>query len=171
MYAVVGCSDCSALWVVEGRPETTSCRRCGTRRQFATLRKFAETETAEAAKNVRSVMNQRRAGDEQSLDDFATMGDRVEEAGIDDETVLIAAGLDAEAVARAGERAETTAGTSLSKRAAVEEAIDRLDRPTESEIVAFAAEHGADRAYVERALAKLKRTGDVVESDGEYRTL
>jgi len=171
VYAVVGCSDCSALWVVEGRPETTSCPRCGTRRRFAKLRKFAETETADAAKNVRSAMQQRRAGDERDLDDFATMGDRLDEAGVDDETFLTGAGLDADEVAAAGERAESTARSSLSKREAVETAVERLDRPTEDEIVAFAAEHDADRAYVERALAKLKRAGELTESDGEYRRL
>jgi len=170
VYAVVGCSDCSALWVVAGRPETTSCPRCGTRRQFAKLRKFAETETADAAKNVRSAMQQRRAGDERDLDDFATMGDRAEESGVDDETFLTGAGLDADEVAAAGERAESTP-SSLSKREAVTAAVERLDHPTEDEIVAFAAEHGVDRAYVERALAKLQRAGEVTESDGEFRAL
>jgi hypothetical protein len=171
VYAVVGCSDCSALWVVAGRPETTSCPRCGTRRQFATLRKFAETESADAAKNVRSAMQQRRAGDERDLDDFATMGDRVDEAGVDDETFLTGAGLDADEVAAAGDRAGSTAASSLSKRETIERAVERLDHPTEDEIVAFAAEHGVDRAYVERALAKLQRAGEVTESDGEYRAL
>lgn len=171
MYAVVGCSDCSALWVVDGRPETTSCPRCGTRRQFEKLRKLAETETADAAKNVRSVMQQRRAGDDRELDDFATMGDRADEAGVDAETFLTAAGLDVEEVAAAGERAESTVRSSLSKHEAVEAAVERLDNPTEAEIVAFAAEHGVEEASVERTLAKLKRAGEVVESDGEYRAL
>lgn len=172
MYAVVGCTDCKALWVVGGRPETTSCPRCGTRRQFAKLKKFAETETAEAAKNVRSTMQQRRAGDDQDLDDFATLGERAMASGPDEAEFLTASGLDADAVAAAGERAAGTSnGESLSKRAAVERAIEKLDRPTEAEIATFAAEHGVERDYVKQALAKLERAGAVTETDGRYRSL
>jgi hypothetical protein len=170
MYAVVGCTDCAALWVVSGRPETTSCPRCGKRRQFAKLKKFAETETAEAAKNVRSTMVQRRAGDDQDLDDFATLEERAMASGPDEAEFLTASGLDADAVAAAGERAE--GGTeSLSKRAAVERAVEELDRPTEAEIAAFAADHGVERDYVERALEKLRRAGALTETGGRYRSL
>ncbi|MFC7176040.1 DUF5817 domain-containing protein [Halosegnis marinus] len=102
MYAVVGCSDCEALWVVSGRPETTSCPRCGARRRFAKLKKFAETEDADAAKNVRSAMVQRRAGYDGDLDDFATMGERAMDSGMDDGEFLTASGLDADEVADAG---------------------------------------------------------------------
>lgn len=172
MYAVVGCSNCGALWVVEGRPETTSCPRCGTRRQFETLKKFAETETADAAKNVRSTMQQRRAGHDGDLDDFATMGERAMESGLDEAAFLTASGLDAEEVAEAAERADGH-GTrsSLSKRETVERAVADLDRPTEEEIAAFAADHGVERDYVERALGKLRRAGEVTESGGRYRRL
>lgn len=170
MYAVVGCTDCGALWVVSGRPETTSCPRCGTRRQFAKLKRFAETETAEAAKNVRSTMVQRRAGDDQELADFATLEERAMASGPDEAEFLTASGLDADAVAAAGERAEAS-GESLSKREAVERAVEALDRPTEAEIAAFAADHGVECDYVERALAKLRRAGAVTESGGRYRSL
>jgi hypothetical protein len=170
MFAVVGCSDCEALWVVEGRPDTTSCPRCGTRRQFEKLRKFAETESADAAKNVRSVMQQRRAGHDGDLDDFATMSERAMEAGPDEVEFLTAAGVDAEAVEAAGDRADG-GGRSLSKREAVEAAVRELDRPTEEKVVAFAAEHGVERAYVERTLSKLRRAGAVTETDGRYRLL
>jgi len=168
MFAVVGCSNCDELWVVEGRPDSTQCRRCGTRRQFSTLKKFAETETADAAKNVRSVMKQRRAGDDADLDSFAAMGEDAADAGIDESDYLDAVGVDSAAVAEAG---ETGSSRSLSKREAVETAIDELDRPTADAVAAFAAEHGVDRDYVERALDKLERGGEITESGGEYRSL
>ncbi|MFC7234354.1 DUF5817 domain-containing protein [Halosegnis marinus] len=172
MYAVVGCSDCEALWVVSGRPETTSCPRCGARRRFAKLKKFAETEDADAAKNVRSAMVQRRAGYDGDLDDFATMGERAMDSGMDDGEFLTASGLDADEVADAGERADGHASSgSLSKREAVERAVADLDRPTESEIAEYAADHGVERDYVERALDKLARAGAVTESGGRYRPL
>ena len=49
MYAVVGCSNCRALWVVEDRPETTQCPRCRTSHRFGRLKAFAETDSADAA--------------------------------------------------------------------------------------------------------------------------
>ena len=172
MYAVVGCTDCTALWVVSGRPETTSCPRCGTRRQFVKLKKFVETETAEAAKNVRSTMIQRRAGDDQDLEDFATLEEQAMASGIDEADFLAASGVDADAVAAASARAEaSSSGESLSKRAAVERAVEELERPTEPEIVAFAANHGVERDYVERALAKLQQAGALTETSGRYRSL
>ncbi|RNJ25940.1 DUF5817 domain-containing protein [Halosegnis longus] len=168
MFSVVGCSNCDELWVVEGRPDTTRCRRCGTRRQFSKLKKFAETDTAEAAKNVRSVMKQRQAGDDSDLDDFVTMGEEAADAGIDDADYLDAVGVDSAAVAEAG---TVESGRSLSKREAVETALDELDRPTTDAIAEFAAEHGASRDYVERALDKLERAGEITASGGEYRRL
>ncbi|WP_225870714.1 DUF5817 domain-containing protein [Halosegnis rubeus] len=168
MFSVVGCSNCDELWVVEGRPDTTRCRRCGTRRQFSKLKKFAETDTAESAKNVRSVMKQRQAGDDSDLDDFASMGEEAADAGIDDADYLDAVGVDSAAVAEAG---TVESGRSLSKREAVETALDELDRPTTDAVAEFAAEHGASRDYVERALEKLERAGEVTESGGEYRSL
>ncbi|MFB6118354.1 DUF5817 domain-containing protein [Halosegnis sp.] len=170
MFAVVGCTDCEALWVVEGRPETTACPRCERRHRFEKLRAFAETETADAARNVRSVMQQRRADDDTDLADFATMGERAMEGGVDATELLADAGIDPEEAAAAGERA-TTGRESLSKREAVERAVAHLDTPTEAEIADFAAEHGVDRAYVERALRKLEQAGAVTATDEGYRSL
>ncbi|MDZ7745406.1 MAG: DUF5817 domain-containing protein [Halobacteriales archaeon] len=168
MYAVVGCSNCDELWVVEGRPDTTQCRRCGTRRQLSKLKKFAETETAAAAKNVRSVMKQQQAGNDSSLDDFTTMGEDAADAGIADADYLDAVGVDSAAVAEAG---AVDSGRSLSKREAVETALDELDEPTTESITQFAAEHGVSRDYVKRALDKLERAGEITDSGGEYRRL
>ena len=62
MYAVVGCNECDALWVVEGRPESTSCPRCEKRHRFGKLKKFYESEHADEAREARSRLFATRSG-------------------------------------------------------------------------------------------------------------
>ncbi|WP_135806337.1 DUF5817 domain-containing protein [Halorussus marinus] len=175
MYAVVGCSDCGALKLVEGRPETTECPRCGTRRKFEKLKKFVETDDEDHAREVRASMLANRQGEGESfaqLDSFSEMEARVEEAVVDDETFLEASGIDADEVAAAGERAENrTAGSGRSRKDTVLDALRALDRPTEDEVIAYADERGVPADYVRDALGKLVRRGEVTESRGEYRLL
>lgn len=174
MYAVVGCTDCSALWIVEGRPETTACPRCGKRRQFSKLRKFVETEQKEAAAEARASMLANRGGEGEAFaatDSFAEMDDYVTEAGMSDEEYLEEAGLDTDEVAAAGERAESGSGGGTSRKETVEAALRELDSPTEEEIVAYAAERGVPEAYTEQALERLHRQGDITVSGGTYRPL
>lgn len=172
-YAVVGCSECSALWVVEGRPETTGCPRCETRHQFGTLKQFVTTDDEDHAREVRASILANRAGQGDAfaeVDDFAALDDYVEDAGLSDDDYLAEAGVDTDEVAAAAERAESS-GRSLSKRDAVRTALRELDAPTEREVKAFAAEHGVSGEYVEGALARFQRAGDVVEEGGGYRLL
>lgn len=62
MYYVVGCSDCSALWILEGEQETTVCRSCGTRHDTDGLKRFIETEEKAVAREARAEMLAERAG-------------------------------------------------------------------------------------------------------------
>jgi|AntDeeMetagen681_2_1112603.scaffolds.fasta_scaffold27006_2 DNA-directed RNA polymerase subunit RPC12/RpoP len=174
MYAVVGCSDCSALWVVEGRPETTQCPRCGGRKQFARLKQFVSTDDPDHAKQVRAALladRQDHADAFAELDDFATMETYLDEAGVDDADYLEASGIDADETAAAAERAGRGGGDSRSRKQIVRDALADLDEPTTDDVVAYASEHGVDPDYVERALAKLVRAGEVSESRGTYRLL
>jgi hypothetical protein len=167
MYSVVGCKECHALWVVEGRPETTNCPRCEKRHRFEKLKAFAETDTSDAAARVRSSMLAKRADDGEFLDPADIDLDGV---GMDDEEFLTASGLDADAVAAAGERAES-GSTSRSRKQIVRDALEDLEEPTADDVAAYAAEEGVPESYVERALEKLKRAGEVTESGGVYRAL
>ncbi|PSP56086.1 replication protein H [Halobacteriales archaeon QS_1_67_19] len=176
MYAVVGCSDCGALKIVEGRPETTQCPRCGKRRKFEKLRKFVETDDEDHAREVRASMLANRQDEGEAfaeLDSFAEMEARVEDAGIDDDEYLEASGVDTDEVAAAAERVEdrsaSTRGTS--RKETVLAALRELDRPTEDEVVAYAGERGVPDDYVRDALEKLTRRGEVSESRGRYRLL
>jgi len=175
MYAVVGCSDCGALKLVEGRPETTECPRCGTRRKFEKLKKFVETDDEDHAREVRASMLANRQGEGEAfaeLDSFSEMESRVEEAVVDDAAFLEASGIDADEVAAAAERAENrTASSGSSRKDTVLDALRELERPTEGEIVAYADERGVPADYVREALDKLARRGEVSESRGRYRLL
>ena len=167
MYSVVGCSECRHLWVVEGRPETSRCPRCRTRHRFESLKAFAETDTSDAAARVRSSMLADRADDGEFLDPAEV---DTESVGIDDEAYLSASGVDAAAAAAAGERATDSAG-SRSRRQVVLDALSDLEEPTAADVRAYAAEAGVPESYVETALEKLRRAGEVTESDGVYRKL
>ncbi|GAA0645591.1 DUF5817 domain-containing protein [Salarchaeum japonicum] len=174
MYAVVGCSECSALWIVEGRPETTECPRCGSTRQFSKRRKFVTTEDEDHAREVRSSMLANRSGYGDAfadLDSFSEMDAATDEAVVSDDEYLEAAGIDPDEVAAAGERADAAGGGSVSKKERVREAVRELDRPTEDDIVAYCAEHGVSDEYARRTLEKLARSGEVSESRGVYRLL
>ena len=174
MYAVVGCSECSHLWLIEGRTETTQCPRCGSRKKYEKRRKFLETEDADHAREVRASMLANRGGHGEAfaeVDSFADLESQVENGVVDDEAYLEASGLDVAELEAAGERDPRGSSRSGSRKEIVEEALSTLDRPMEAEVIEYAGERGVPRAYVESALEKLVRRGAVSESRGRYRLL
>jgi CRP-like cAMP-binding protein len=170
MYAVVGCSECQALWIVEGRPERSECPRCGTSRKYEKRREFVTTDDENHAREVRSSMLAARQGQSDAfaeLDSFAELDDQIEHSGIDDETYLSESGIDAEEVAAAGE----DESTNRSREEIVRAGIREQPAPTAEDVVEYASEHGVSPEYTERALEKLRRAGEVSESGGTYRLL
>lgn len=170
MYAVVGCSECQALWIIEGRPERSECPRCGTSRKYEKRREFVTTDDEDHAREVRSSMLAARQDQSDAfaaLDSFAELDEQVEESGIDDETYLSESGIDPEEVAAAGE-AEST---NRSREEIVRAGIREQSEPTAQDVIAYASEHGVSASYTERALEKLKRAGEVSEHSGSYRLL
>ncbi|MEM4782268.1 MAG: DUF5817 domain-containing protein [Halalkalicoccus sp.] len=170
MYAVVGCTDCSALWVIEGRQETVRCRGCGTTHRYGKLKKFVETDDADHAREVRASMLASRSGQADAfaaVDSFAELDSQVEATVVTDEELLEHAGVDGEAAARA---AETGSNASRSRKETVLAAVEDTDG-THGEIAAYASERGVPEEYVERALDKLVRAGELSESSGRYRRL
>ncbi|MFD1514806.1 DUF5817 family protein [Halomarina rubra] len=174
MYSVVGCPDCRALKIVDGRPETTKCQRCGRTSQFEKLRTFYRNEDVDAVREIRARLLAERSGHGDAYEALGTFSDLDEDAdtaGMSAEEFLDRSGLDTDAVAAAGDRAEGGQGSSMSRRETVETALDDLDRPTEDEVVDYAADHGVPADYVRSALARLARRGEVTESNGRYRRL
>jgi ribosomal protein S27E len=174
MYTVVGCPECTALKIVDGRPETTNCPRCGRTSQFSKLRAFYRSEEVDAAREVRARLLAERSGHADAYEDLGTFADLDEDAdtaGMSAEEFLERSGLDTDAVAAAGGRAESGEGGSMGRKETVETALRDLDRPTEAEVVDYAGERGIPADYVRSALDRLARRGRVTETNGRYRLL
>ena len=173
MYAVVGCGECSALWIVEGDPERTECPRCGTSRKHEYRREFLTTEDEDHAREVRASMLASRQGESDAFAEvgsFAELDAELEDAGVDDETYLEGVGVDTGEVEAAADRAAGGDG-SRSREETVRAALRDLEAPAEAEVATYAADHGVSREYTRRALEKLVRAGEVTETDGGYRLL
>lgn len=173
MYAVVGCGECQALWIVEGRPETSQCPRCGKTRKYKKRRQFVTTEDQDHAREVRASMlaaRQEQGDAFAELDSFAEMDRYVEDAGIDDETYLEESGIDTEAVAAAADRTEGS-GRTKSRQDIVEDAIRELDEPDETAIVEYAENRDVPAEYARKTLEKLVRAGEATKNRGIYRLL
>jgi hypothetical protein len=171
MYAVVGCSDCRALWIVEGSPETSECPRCGTTRRHSRRREFLTTDDPDHAREVRASMLANRQGHGDAfadLDSFDEMETRLDDAGPDDETYLAGSGIDPDTVEAAGDRAGSSGGAQ-SRDDVVREALRELEAPDRDAVVAYAGDRGVAADYVETGLEKLRRAGEVTESGGTYR--
>ena len=171
MYTVVGCSNCQALWIVEDRPETTSCPRCRSRHEFDRLKQFVRTEDQDEAREVRAAMlasAQDQADAYEKLDSVGAMAEAIDTAGIDDDAYLSDHGLDPEAIAAAGDEPPTT---SMSLRERVLDAIDTLEEPTEAAVIEYASERGDAAETVRAALEKLARDGTIVQGQSGYRRL
>lgn len=173
MYAVVGCAECDALWVVEGEPQTTGCPRCGKRHPFDRLRRFAETDDEDRAKQARAALLAERSGHGDAfaeLEGFSEMETAVEDVVVSDEEYLSGAGIDVEEVEAAGERASGGfGGGGTSRPEVVRAALRELDAPTEAEVVEFATERGVPPEAAGELLSKLVRAGEASESGGTYR--
>lgn len=170
MYAVVGCDVCHALWILEGRPETSQCPRCGKTRNYEKRRKFVRTEDENHARDVRSSMLAARSGHDEAfaeLGSFAELEAQADDAGVDDETYLESSGIDTAEIDSAVDRFE--GGQTRSRQEIVREALRELDQPSEEDVIAYAFERGVPEPYTERALEKLVQAGEVTEHRGRYR--
>jgi hypothetical protein len=173
VYAVVGCSDCSGLWIVENPrdQEAATCARCGSRHRVAGLRRLFEAENRERAVEARGTMLARRAGESESFE--AVGDDAAAAAGLDDAEFLAASGLDPDEAAAAGERAERGAGSAGAgdRASVVRAAVADLDEPTADEVVAFAEARGVPPDAARDLLDRLHENGEVAVGADGFRPL
>ena len=166
MYAVVGCRECDALWVVEGQPGTTGCPRCGKRHRFDRLRTFAETDDEDRAKQARAAILAERSGHGDAfadLADFADMEAAVDDAVVPDEEYLGGAGIDVDEVEAAGDGARRGQGAGgASRPETVKAALRDLDAPTKGIDLPLGL---GSRHMAGAAISKLARTVAIVVSE------
>jgi len=173
MYAVVGCTDCHALWLLEDpdSAETATCPRCRRRHRTASLKRLFTADDRETAREARAAMLADAAGATdafESTPSVAEMESEIDETVVGDDEYLDAAGLDADEVAEAGERA---ARRSRSRPEIVREALRSLDTPDETDVVSYAAERGVPEDAAADLLDRLVRRGEASETGGTYRPL
>lgn len=165
MYVVVGCDECRHLWIVEGRPETSECPRCGTRRAFDRRRHLYRSEDADAAREARGRLLAERSGHGEafaSVEDFASLEAAVADGVIDVDRAP------AESVGPT-ESADATTGHGGSPREVVRGAIESLPEPTRAEVVAYAAKRDVPAERASRTLDRLQREGEIVTAGDRYR--
>jgi hypothetical protein len=172
MYAVVGCTDCAALWLLSDpdSSKTARCPRCGRRHQTRKLKRLFESDDRDTARQARAELLAKKQGASEAFADLETVAEmesQAQEPVVDDREYLSESGLDADEVAAAG-REETRSRT---RDEVVKDAIREGDRPAEEAVVAYAVEHGVPAEAARDLLAKLTRRGDVSESRGRYRLL
>jgi hypothetical protein len=173
VYAVVGCADCSGLWIVADLrdQETATCARCGSRHRTASLRRLFEADDRATAVEARATMLARRAGEGAAFEDVDrdALADAAEGV-VDDADFLAASGLDPDEVAAAGDRAERGSGSGGGDRASVvREAVTRLDDPDAAAVADYAAARGVPREAARDLLDGLHDRGEVRRVDGGYR--
>jgi hypothetical protein len=173
MYAVVGCTDCGALWLLAdpGTAETATCPRCGRRHRTRKLRRFHTAPDREAAREARAAM---LAADAEATDAFAAtpsvaeMETDVDDPVVDDREYLDAAGVDADAAAEAADRSRDG---STSRPDVVREAIRTVEDPDADDVVAYATDRGVPADAAADLLDRLVRRGEATASGGTYRLL
>ena len=176
MYAVVGCNECSAMWLLTDprMSDSANCPRCGKTHQTAKLKRFFESEDRDAAREARAALLAKKHGDSAAfaeIDHISELEHAVNEAGVDDREYLEASGIDADAVSEAGARAEGGESSSRSRTEILRDAVRAVDEPTEKSIVAHANEQGVPADAARELLTKLTRRGELSESRGRYRVL
>jgi len=173
MYVVVGCTDCHALWLLEDpdSAETATCPQCRRRHRTASLKRLFTADDRETAREARAAMLADAAGATdafESTPSVAEMESEIDETVVGDDEYLDAAGLDADEVAEAGERA---ARRSRSRPEIVREALRSLDTPDETDVVSYATERGVPEDAAADLLDRLVRRGEASETGGTYRPL
>jgi hypothetical protein len=174
VYSLVGCRECDALWIVDGRPETTNCPRCQTRHPFDRLKSFAQDEDEALVREARTRLLATRQGDAEAiadLDHYEELEAELEDAGIDDEAYLEQVGIDADAVAAAGGADSGETSGSESRKEIVRRGVRELDAPTADDVVDFASDRDVPRDRARKLLDRMVRAGEVSETGGEYRAL
>jgi hypothetical protein len=172
VYALVGCRECDALWILEDRPETTTCPRCRTRHPSDRLKRFAQDEDEALVREARTRLLAARQGEADAiadLDHYEELGAEIADAGIDDEDYLERVGVDADAVAKAGE-ADRSAG-SESREQIVRRGVREIDAPTAEDVVEFARDRDVPGERARKLLDRMVQAGGVTETGGEYRVL
>lgn len=163
LRTVTICPNCKCVFIVNGIPETTTCRRCPKRHTFKKLKHYYQSEDGEAARKVLTKVSAR-------VNDLGEHYERAKEKGVledhvdtvvEDDEYLEEMGADPEAAKEAEERAMEKKNRSKSQKEIVQDAITEQDNPGREDVREYAEKHGMDGEKALRGLDKLRQKGDV----------
>ena len=99
-FALIGCSDCSEVWVIEDDDrQTMECPTCRSTKHRSKRRTIAYADEFEQIAQIRSAVLAERAGyGDADLDHYATQEIRTDEPIVDDRSYLEGVGVDDETV-------------------------------------------------------------------------
>lgn len=165
MYIVVGCPDCRAVWINQLTGETATCPQCRRAHQVDRLRRLAERETIEGARDARTaILAERDDQDLETLAGWSELSEAAETAGIDDTEYFTA--MDVPEPSDQSDASTTGPPTTV-----IPELIAAVDNPTRAVITEQAEAVGIDPERTEDVLDRLISHGEVLEEDGRLRRL
>ncbi|SFK73244.1 hypothetical protein SAMN04487950_0821 [Halogranum rubrum] len=178
MYAVVGCNNCSNLWLLSDADtaQTANCSRCGKTHQTRKLRRFFESDDHAEARQARAALLAGKQGANeafQKVDSVAEMERQLEDAdvGVGDREYLERSGFDTATIDDAEAAGDVSSRGSKSRRDVVTDALREQERPTEREVLDYATDRGVPAEAARDLLKKLTQRGEASESRGRYRLL
>ena len=171
MYDVVGCGQCSTLWIRSGEAATATCPRCGKRHQVDRLKPLAQAATADGAREARTqLLAERGADNPDAIAGFAEIAEAASEPIVSEVAHMKQAGVDVDAVSAAGERATTT--PRVTPRAdRIKRILDEHAPVSRSVLIDAAEKEGIEPSVTRDILEKLTQRGAVLEMDDGYRLL
>lgn len=169
---VTVCSNCEYVFMFEHAEgqQTTNCGRCGKTHQMSRVKKYFHTDNRDAARQVRAELQADIQEDSEVFDRAKERGNISEYVGqvVSGDAILEAQGIDAEAVADAGERATQT-NRSRSHKQIMREAITEQESPSRADVLAYATEAGVPEEKAESVLERMEQRGIIISAGGAYR--
>jgi len=160
-YAVVVCSECEFVRIVDQTNKTSKCGRCGKQKKMKQMKKFVTTDSQEKARLVASEVRAKQKGYEDDFHEAYENGefDLSNYSGVSGPRDWV------------GEDGSNNSSTSRSDKQIVLDVISDCECPTFDNIVDGASVYGLDEEKTEKLLSRLRRSGDVLKSNQEYRVL
>jgi len=175
MYAVVGCNECAAMWLLMD-PQTSDSARC------PPLREDASDDETQAVLRVggprggprgRAALLAKKRDERGVRRTRPRLGARARRRRVGNRRPRVprSVGDRRRRRRRGGRPREGGESDSRSRSEIVRDAVATVDEPTEENVVAHASDHGVPPPRRPEILTRLARRGELSESGGRYRAL
>lgn len=167
-YTVVPCKNCDNIWIVQGTPNETTCTLCNERYKFKKLKKLFQTNDKEKAREARALKQAEINGIDHIFKSLLEDGefDKDVTKSVIDKEYLRKKGINPSIVE------DDEKEDNKSKEGRIKDIIDKLDKPTDENIVKKAKEYGISEEKSKEIVDKMCRDGRAMRKrNGEIRIL